>query len=176
HVAFLVEQEERERSWLENLCKGSAFYLHLFGDVEGVGPSIGARFIAAIERIERFSQRTDLSNYAGMLPRGKEGTLPARRYSRGKTLSRDPQLNAACFILQEYMFQWGRNQPLGQRLISQVERNCPCTPEERQQDKDLRRKHAEAVKQARIAMTRYFLEYIVWPRWSEYMVLPIAPT
>ncbi|MDP2641569.1 MAG: transposase [Candidatus Yanofskybacteria bacterium] len=169
HIALLAEDEERKRSDLERICSRSAFYQHLFGDVEGVGSMIGARVIAAVERIERFARPEDLSNYAGMLPRGKEGHMPARKSSKGQMLSRSPKLNTTCFLLQDHMFQWGRNSELGQRLIGQVERNCPCTAEQRQKDKDLRRKHAQAVKQARIAMTRYFLEKIVWPRWRSYM-------
>ncbi len=169
HIAFLAEQEEHERSRLRNLCRDSAFYLHLFDDVEGVGPNIGARFITGVERIERFKRPEDLSNYAGMLPRGKEGKLPSRKRSKGQTLSRDPILNSACWLLQDQMFQWGKKMPLGQILIQQVERECPCTPEQRKGDKELRRKHAQAVAEACIAMTRYFLEKIVWPKWREYI-------
>jgi len=171
HIAFLVEQEDRERAQLDRVCDNNSFYRHLFGNVEGVGPGLGARFISAIERIERFEKPRDLSNYAGLLPRGKEGCLPSRMRSKGQPLSRSPELNAACFLLQDHMFQWGRKTMLGQMLHQQVERDCPCTAEQRKADKDLRRRYVGVVKQARIDMTCYFLEKIVWPRWWQYLGL-----
>ncbi|OGZ22196.1 MAG: hypothetical protein A3D46_00995 [Candidatus Nealsonbacteria bacterium RIFCSPHIGHO2_02_FULL_43_13] len=147
---------------------------HIFGSVDGIGPKLAARFIAAIERIERFERPEDLSNYAGMLPRGVEGKMPSRRNSKGATLSRDPGLNTACFLFQEQMFRYGRNTELGQMLIKQVQRNCPYAKEERRKDAELRKKYSGAVKEARIAVTRYLLEKIIWPRWNEYMAMKTA--
>lgn len=169
HIAYLVEERERQLANLARVCQKNSFFQFMFGDVEGVGPFLGASFIAAIERIERFPTPEDLSNYAGMLPRGKEGQLPSRKRSKGQLLSRSPKLNTACFGFQEHMFQWGRKTPLGQMLNQEITRLCPCTQEERNHDKELRRRHAEAVKVARIHITRYFLEAIVWPRWKEYL-------
>jgi|GEM_PF-6831396 len=201
-MAFLYQQECQERSALERLCHKNPFYLHLFGDVEGVGPSIGARFVAALERIERFARPADVSNYAGMLPRGPEHKLPSRFTSRGQTLSRSPKLNAACFLLQDYMFQWGRGRTeLGNMIEAQIQRECPCTQEQRdaakelckiyrqavkesleppcskeeyEQAKGLPGRYSSAVKRSRIQMTRYFLEKILYPRWRDYMGLAAA--
>ena len=169
HLKFLTQEEELAREKLDRICKKSPFFAVLFGQVEGVGPAIGARFISAIERIERFEKPEDLSNYAGMLPRGKEGKMPSKKGSKGQMLSRSPRLNTACFLLQDQMFQWGRKSELGQMLDQQIQQECPCAQEERAKDKELRRKYVEAVTRARIKMTRHFLEKIVFPRWREYI-------
>jgi len=171
---ILLAREAQFGNQLDSAMKKSKMFNHIFGSVDGIGPKIAARFITAIERIERFERPEDLSNYAGMLPRGVEGKMPSRRNSKGATLSRDPGLNTACFLFQEQMFRYGRNTELGQMLIKQVQRNCPCAKEERRKDAELRKKYSGAVKEARIAVTRYLLEKIIWPRWNEYMAMKTA--
>ena len=171
---ILLAREAQFGNQLDSAMKKSKMFNHIFGSVDGIGPKLAARFIAAIERIERFERPEDLSNYAGMLPRGVEGKMPSRRNSKGATLSRDPGLNTACFLFQEQMFRYGRNTELGQMLIKQVQRNCPCAKEERRKDAELRKKYSGAVKEARIAVTRYLLEKIIWPRWNEYMAMKTA--
>lgn len=168
-IKGFIRKEDEASQELEKVLRESGLYASVFAPIDGVGPRIAARFIAGIERIERFQKPTDLSNYTGMLPRGKDGKLPSKKRSKGETLSRSPALNTSCYLLQDQMFGWGRKTELGQRLIAQVERDCPCTAEARKIDKELRRKHAKAVTEARIAMTRYFLEKIVWPKWQEYI-------
>ena len=173
-LQILLAREAQFGNQLDSTMKKSKMFNHIFGSVDGIGPKLAARFIAAIERIERFERPEDLSNYAGMLPRGVEGKMPSRRNSKGATLSRDPGLNTACFLFQEQMFRYGRNTELGQMLIKQVQRNCPCAKEERRKDAELRKKYSGAVKEARIAVTRYLLEKIIWPRWNEYMAMKTA--
>lgn len=168
-LQLLIEAEEEAGRRLDKIVKGSGLYRHIFGSVTGVGPRLGARIIAATERIERFDRPKDLSNYGGFLPRGPEGKLPSRKTSRGKILSRKPSLNTTGFLFQDQEFTYGRNSELGQMLIAQVQRNCPCTAEQRKANKELRKQYVIAVKEARIAITRYLLEKIVWPRWREYM-------
>jgi len=171
---ILLAREAQFGNRLDSTVKKSNMFNHIFGSVDGIGPKIAARFITAIERIERFERPEDLSNYAGMLPRGIKGKMPSRRNSKGATLSRDPGLNTACFLFQEQMFRYGRNTELGQMLIKQVQRNCPCAKEERRKDAELRKKYSGAVKEARIAVTRYLLEKIIWPRWNEYIAMQTA--
>ena len=173
-LQILLAREAQFGNQLDSTMKKSKMFNHIFGSVDGIGPKLAARFIAAIERIERFERPEDLSNYAGMLPRGVEGKMPSRRNSKGATLSRDPGLNTACFLFQEQMFRYGRNTELGQMLIKQVQRNCPCAKEERRKDAELPKKYSGAVKEARIAVTRYLLEKIIWPRWNEYMAMKTA--
>jgi len=170
-LQVLMEAEEQAGRQLEEVVRSSGLYQHIFGSVDGVGPRLGARIIAAIERVERFDRPKDLSNYGGFLPRGPEGKLPSRKNSKGKMLSRKPALNTSGFLFQDQEFTYGRNTELGQMLIKQIERNCPCTAEQRKKDKDLRKRYAVAGKEARIAVTRYLLEKIVWPRWWEYVGL-----
>ena len=173
-LQILLAREAQFGNRLDSTVKKSNMFNHIFGSVDGIGPKLAARFIAAIERIERFERPEDLSNYAGMLPRGVEGKMPSRRNSKGATLSRDPGLNTACFLFQEQMFRYGRNTELGQMLIKQVQRNCPYAKEERRKDAELRKKYSGAVKEARIAVTRYLLEKIIWPRWNEYIAMQTA--
>jgi hypothetical protein len=169
-LASLLKQEERARRNLKRICERSNFYQQVFGDVEGVGPILAARFISAIVRIERFKKPTDLSNYAGMLPRGREGKLPSKKRSKGEFLSRSPELNNASFLFQEVIYRWGGvNTPLGQMLRELIHQECPFTPEERAKNEELKRRYREAVKKAKIRVTRYFLEEIIWPRWKVYV-------
>lgn len=157
-------QEKSAEAVLGSVLKDSGLYASVFEPIESVGPKLAARFITAIERIERFATPEDLMRYAGMLPT-KGGKLPSKK--RGELLNRDPEMNTACWLLQDQMFQWGANSEFGRILHDQVRRECPCTQEERDGDKELRSKHSGAVKQARIAMTRVFLEQI-WRDWREY--------
>lgn len=173
-LQFLMDTEDQAGKNLGHVIKGSGIYEHIFASVDGVGSRLAARFIAAIERIERFERSEDLSNFAGILPRGSEGKLPSKKNSAGKMLSRKPELNMACFLFQDQIFTYGRNSYLGQMLIKQVEAECPCTAEERKKDPELRKKYSDAVKKARIATTRHLLEKIIWPRWREYMGLQKA--
>ena len=170
-MRHFLEIEKKAEQQLVKVMRKSRFYNEVFAPVEGVGPKIAARFIAGIERIERFPKPRDLSNYAGMLPRGREGRLPSRRKAaeHSRPLSRNSQLNTACFNLQEQLFRYGRNTELGALLSEKIGQLCPSTAEERKQDPELRRKYGEAIKQARILVTRHFLEEIVWPRWRAYV-------
>jgi hypothetical protein len=169
----LVETEEQAGRQLDQVIKSSGLFRHIFGEVEGIGSRLGARIIAAIENIERFKEPKDLSNFAGLLPRGPEGKLPSRRHSRGKMLSRNPDLNTAGFLFQNQISTYGRRTELGQKLVEQIQLECPpCTAEERKKDKELRTRYAGAVTKARIAMTCYLLEDIVWPRWRQYFGYP----
>jgi len=170
-LQLLMEAEEQVGRQLDQVVRNSGLYQHIFGSVDGVGPRLGARIIAAIERIERFDRPKDLSNYGGFLPRGSEGKLPSRKISKGRMLSRKPALNTSGFLFQDQEFTYGRKTELGQMLIKQVEKNCPCTTEQRKEDKELRKRYAIAVKEARVAVTRYLLEKIVWPRWRQYIGL-----
>lgn len=170
-LQYFTSVETRAENRLAKVMRGSAFYSAIFGDIKGVGPKIAARFVSAIERIERFAAPKDLSNYAGMLPRGQSGKLPSRRLaSQGRELlSRSPALNTACFNVQEWMLKYGKNTQLGAVLHDKIRELCPCTAEERGQDKELRKRHVAVVRQARIEMTRVFLEQFVHPRWTAYV-------
>ena len=162
-----LSQEDAAEKVLVKALKNSELYKKVFEPIAHVGPKLAARFISAIERIERFETPKDLMRFAGMLPT-HDGRLPSKR--RGSLLSRSPELNNACFMLQEQMFKYGAKTEFGQILHDHVKLNCPCTEEERRADKELRAKHVGAVKQARIAMSRVFLEHI-WNGWRTHMGL-----
>jgi len=122
--AFMA-QEKEAMAVLEKAVKASEVYRSVFEPVEGVGPRIAARFMVAIERVDRFATAEDLLRYAGMAPT-KDGKLPSRR--RGAVLSRSPGLNNSCYMFQEQIFGYGRMSPYGVVLSEQIERECPCTP------------------------------------------------
>ena len=170
-MQILFDKEKEAVSHLNKVAKGSDLYQQVFEPINGMGPKIAARFISAIERIERFAKAKDLSNYAGMLPRGPEGKLPSRKRSKssGEPLSRKAQLNNACYMFQDQIFGYGANSELGQMLHGQIQKTCPCDADMRKADAKLRSKHSEAARMARIAITRHLLEKIIWPRWQAYM-------
>lgn len=162
-----LSQEDAAEKVLVKALENSELYKQVFEPIGHVGPKLAARFIAAIERIERFETPQNLMRFAGMLPT-RDGKLPSKK--RGGLVSRDSALNNACFILQEQMFKYGAKTEFGRILHGQVERVCPCTEEERKADKELRAKHVGAVREARIAMSRVFLER-VWHGWRAQMEL-----
>lgn len=170
-MQYFLEKEKKAEQELAKVIGKSGLYNQVFKLVGGVGAKLAARFIAGIERIERFQRAKDLSNYAGLLPRGKDGRLPSRRQAgqNNEQLSRSPKLNTACFNLQEWLFIYGKNTELGAFMREEMERRCPCTAEQRKNDPELRKRYAAAVKQARILTTRRFLEEIVWPKWRSYV-------
>ncbi|MBI2098777.1 MAG: transposase [Candidatus Wildermuthbacteria bacterium] len=172
-IQMLMAAEDQAGRHLDAVMKDSPLVEAVFGSIDGVGSRIGARFIRAIERIERFPKSHDLLNYAGMVPRGPQpvgggGKLMSRRASRGQMLARRSQLNMACRLFQDQIFGFGRKTPFGQELTAQIERECPCTPEQRKESKELRIKHMVAVKRARINITRSLLKTI-YRRWRDYM-------
>jgi hypothetical protein len=164
----LVKEEGQASKALDRATKESDLCNAVFAPIEGVGPRLAGRFIAAIERIDRFPKPGDLVGYAGMAPTRSTGRLPKRR--KGELVSRSPDLNNACWLLQDQMTTYGAKTPFGQMIWQQVERECPCTKEERQIDPELRRRYGSAVRRARIAMTQKFLEHL-WNAWRSHRSL-----
>jgi len=172
-MRLFLKREAQAIRHLDKAAKDSGLYRQVFAPIHGMGPRIAARFISAIERIERFATARDLSNFAGMLPRGKDGKLPSKKNSKssGMPLSRSALLNNACYMFQEQMFGYGAHTDLGQMMHGQIQQTCPCNTEMRKSDKELRSRHSEAVRKARISTTRHLLEQIIWPGWRSYMGL-----
>ncbi len=164
-MRMLLESEAEASKGLEKVLQSCALYQNVFEPIEGVGPRLAVRFIAGIERIERFETPEDLMRYAGLMPT-RNGKLPSKK--QGGIVSRSVVVNNACFLLQDHMFQYGAKTPFGRMIHEYIERECPCTAANRKADKDLRARHFSAVKRGRILMSREFLRQ-VWRDWSAYL-------
>ena len=170
-ISYFETLEKNSDRHLASVMSRSGLYQTVFEPIEGIGVRLAARLISSTQWIERFPTPTDLSNYAGVLPRGRDGKLPSRKRTKrsGDPLARDPALNNACFLIQDQMFGYGSGTPLGRMLHGRINELCPCAQEQRDKDKDLKRRHGEATRQGRIHMTRHLLEKIIWPGWHEYI-------
>lgn len=168
--AFLSREKQRGNE-LDSVMRHSELYKAVFGPIRGIGPRIAARIIAEVGNIDRFKTAQDLSRYGGFEPT-REGKLPSKK--RGGVVNRSPLMNAVGFLAQDQMWTYGAKTELGIMLRDHVNRECPCTPEERKNDPELRKKWLGAVKRARINMTRELLRQ-VWENWRRHVGLPVEP-
>lgn len=168
HMKALLAIEQDRGKELDEVMNGSGLYEKVFVPIEGIGPRLAARVIAGIERIERFPTADDLIRFGGFLPQ-KGGKLPSKK--RGVIVNRSPKLNNAGFMIQDQLTVFGANSEYGLMLKARAQAACPSTKEQRAADKALRSRYGEAMKQARIYITRVILERI-YRDWSNYMGLP----
>lgn len=108
-----LEQEEakRERSLLRAL-EELEVYNEVFNKIEGCGPAIGGRLIAAIQDIRRFETDSQLKAFCGVHILD-DGRFARRRH--GEVANWHPDARQALYLLAD-QFKYRPNTPWGQKL------------------------------------------------------------
>ena len=95
--ALLSEEKARGRE-LTNAVEALDVYQQVFAPVEGCGPMIAARIIAAVIDIRRFERAPQLKKYCGVHVLD-DGTFPRQR--RGQVANWQPECRQALYLLAE---------------------------------------------------------------------------
>lgn len=93
----LVTEEEKRKKELEKALQEVDIYRQLFEPIQGCGPSIASRLIAAIQDIRRFATDAQLKTFCGVhvLPNGKF----ARHRKNGEVANWHPDARQALYLL-----------------------------------------------------------------------------
>lgn len=109
-LTALLAEEAKRNSDLKKALECLAVYNEVFSQVEGCGPAIASRLIAAIQDIRRFETPAQLKSFCGAHVL-KDGRFPRRRH--GEIANWHPDARQALFLFGEQIKRkpnsiWGR--------------------------------------------------------------------
>lgn len=165
----LLAEEKEANSQLSRAAKQLDVYLHLFGPIEGVGPAIGARLIAAIQDIRRFESPAKLKKFLGVHVMS-DGTFVRRR--KGQVANWHPDGRQALYLLGD-QFNRRPDSVWGQKLREYKVKLRQKYPE-KVVDEEGKSKYSDGHIH-RMATWRTLTKFVewLWDEWTEFEKVPV---
>lgn len=160
---LLKEEAETNRA-LVKAANQLDVYVHLFDQIEGVGPAIGARLIAAIQDIRRFESPAKLKKFLGAHVM-EDGTFVRRRH--GQVANWHPDARQALYLLGD-QFNKRPNSVWGKKLRANKVKLRTVHPEKIVGENGKSRySDGHIHKMATWRTITQFVEWL-WQEWTEF--------
>jgi len=160
----LLAEEKEAHKVLVRAANQLDVYTHLFDEIEGVGPAIGARLISAIQDIRRFETPAKLKAFMGVHVMD-DGKFVRRR--SGQVANWHPDARQALYLLGD-QFNRRSNSVWGQKLRENKMKLREKHPEKLIDEKDKSRYSDGHIHKMAIWRTlTQFVEWL-WKEWTEF--------